>query len=182
MKEVYVSLPLIEATDTDVSRKDMYPGIGRYLVRLPNSDLLVVEVYCIPESGEGVNFCSIFIGQQKPLDEEDIMLKENADAVSEDYELQVKALKSQLEEQKAYYENRLKEQEERAKEQIDIRVAAKVERIEHEYEVKALKLEQDTPKRFGQGEWISGKTLKEIIALLAKDDSQKQAITGQNGQ
>jgi len=38
--------------------------------------------------------------------------------------------------------------------------------LEHEYEQKKLQLELDTPKRFAQGEWVSGKTLTEIIRTL----------------
>ena len=38
--------------------------------------------------------------------------------------------------------------------------------LEHEYEQKKLQLELDTPKRFAQGEWVSGKTLTEIIKAL----------------
>lgn len=38
--------------------------------------------------------------------------------------------------------------------------------LEHEYEQKKMQLELDTPKRFAQGEWVSGKTLTEIIRTL----------------
>lgn len=38
--------------------------------------------------------------------------------------------------------------------------------LEHEYEQKKLQLELETPKRFAQGEWVSGKTLTEIIKSL----------------
>ena len=38
--------------------------------------------------------------------------------------------------------------------------------LEQEYEKKKLQLELDTPKRFAQGEWVSGKTLTEIIKTL----------------
>jgi len=38
--------------------------------------------------------------------------------------------------------------------------------LEQEYEKKKLQLELDTPKRFAQGEWVSGKTLTEIIRTL----------------
>lgn len=37
---------------------------------------------------------------------------------------------------------------------------------EHKHEIKMLKLEQETPKRFEQGEWVSGQTLAEIIKTL----------------
>jgi len=39
--------------------------------------------------------------------------------------------------------------------------------LEQEYEKKKLQLELETPKRFAQGEWVSGKTLTEIIKTLA---------------
>lgn len=38
--------------------------------------------------------------------------------------------------------------------------------LEQEYEKKKMQLELDTPKRFAQGEWVSGKTLTEIIRAL----------------
>ena len=38
--------------------------------------------------------------------------------------------------------------------------------LEQEYEKKIMQLELDTPKRFAQGEWVSGKTLTEIIRTL----------------
>lgn len=38
--------------------------------------------------------------------------------------------------------------------------------LEQEYEKKKMQLELDTPKRFAQGEWVSGKTLTEIIRTL----------------
>ena len=39
--------------------------------------------------------------------------------------------------------------------------------LEHEYELKKILLEHDVPKRFAQGEWVSGKTLTEIIKALS---------------
>lgn len=38
--------------------------------------------------------------------------------------------------------------------------------LEHEYEKKKMQLELDTPKRFAQGEWVSGKTLIEVVKAL----------------
>ena len=105
-------------------------------------------------------------------DEECLVPKTLYDEVSDSLKMEREALKKQLEEQKAYYESRIKALEERDKEEFDARVAAKVEYIEHEYEIKALKMEQDTPKRFAQGEWVSGKTLKDIIAILTGKGQQ----------
>ena len=193
MKEVYVSLPLIEAPDENFNKKALYQDIGQYLVRLPNSDVLAVEVYGIPESGDNVNCASVFIGQPKLFGMEELVLKASMDAVSDDYELHITELEAKLAETQAYYESELKKKDEEYREKLGLQVELETsgikerllrenEQIKHDYELKTIQLENDMPKRFGQGEWISGKTLKEIIALLAKDNSQKQAITGQNGQ
>ena len=42
--------------------------------------------------------------------------------------------------------------------------------LEHEYEMRTKELESETPKRFSQGEWVSGKTLTEIIKTLTHKD------------
>jgi len=44
--------------------------------------------------------------------------------------------------------------------------------LEHEYEQKKMQLELDTPKRFAQGEWVSGKTLTEIIKTLTAEKKE----------
>ena len=45
-----------------------------------------------------------------------------------------------------------------------------------EYEKKKMQLELDTPKRFAQGEWVSGKTLTEIIKTLAGKGKEDAGI------
>jgi hypothetical protein len=59
--------------------------------------------------------------------------------------------------------NELKAVEERLQDEY----SKKRMELEHEYEIKTLKIEQETPKRFEQGEWVSGQTLTEIIKTLS---------------
>ena len=51
-------------------------------------------------------------------------------------------------------------------EENDRTLAMRRMELEQEYEMKKMQLELDTPKRFAQGEWVSGKTLTEIIRTL----------------
>lgn len=52
-------------------------------------------------------------------------------------------------------------------EQMDATLATRRLELENEFELKKMQLELDTPKRFAQGEWVSGKTLVEIVRTLA---------------
>lgn len=53
------------------------------------------------------------------------------------------------------------------KNELDAEFEQKHMALEHEYKMKKLQLETDMPKRFGQGEWVSGKTFADIIKTLA---------------
>lgn len=82
MKNVYVMLPLVEAPDADsVNRKELYPEVGRYIVHLPNDDVLVTEVYGMPEGQEYVNYGTICLGQPRLVPEEELVLAGEVETV-----------------------------------------------------------------------------------------------------
>ena len=58
-------------------------------------------------------------------------------------------------------------------EQMDATLAMRRLELDKEYELKKMQLELDTPKRFAQGEWVSGKTLKEIVEVLARGKKEE---------
>ena len=51
--------------------------------------------------------------------------------------------------------------------QLDADFTSRMRDLQHDYEMRKQQLELETPKRFAQGEWVSGKTLTEIIKTLA---------------
>ena len=46
--------------------------------------------------------------------------------------------------------------------------------LEHEYEIKKLMLESEAPKRMAVGEWVSGKTLVEIVKTLSHQETENR--------
>ena len=87
-------------------------------------------------------------------------LKEEAELALAEKEKECKAL---IDEKEAEYNSRYSALNENYEQKLQKRLAE----LDHEYETKKLKLELETPKRFAQGEWVSGKTLTEIIKTLA---------------
>ena len=148
----------------------------------------------IDENTQSASIC--FVGQPELLDPDDWVLAidlENArmanEADREKHEEDMQEARdrheAEMAEQKAKCEAKCQETEENCKKLIDEKEAEYHERyamltktkeqelemrrqeLEHEYELKKMQLEHDVPKRFAQGEWVSGKTLTEIIKTLA---------------
>ena len=139
--------------------------------------------------------CTCFVGQPELLDPDEWVLAIDAKAAKISYEADRKLMEEQMREanerheaemaeQKAKCEAICRETEENCKKLIEEKEAELQRRmdalddesaknyqlrkmeLEHEYEQKKMQLELDTPKRFAQGEWVSGKTLTEIIRTL----------------
>lgn len=151
-----------------------------------------------------LNVYETFVGQPELFDPDDWVLATdlenaqnafNADRkqMKEDMQYERDQHEAEMAEQKAKCEAMCKETEENCKAIIDKKDAELQYRIdtlneaneqklamrrmelEQEYEKKKLQLELETPKRFAQGEWVSGKTLTEIIKTLAgKNESIKR--------
>ena len=147
------------------------------------------EARSIDEDANSV--CSCFVGQPVVLDPDEWALAIDVENAKLAYEADRKRMESQareanerhedeMAEQKAKCEAICRETEENCKklieekekelsahaEENDRTLAMRRMELEQEYEKKKLQLELDTPKRFAQGEWVSGKTLTEIIRTL----------------
>ena len=141
------------------------------------------------------SYCTCFVGQPVVLDPDEWTLAIDLENVKLACEADRKRMEEQMreanerheaemEEQKAKCEATCRETEENCKKLIEEKEAELQRRmdalddesaknyqlrkmeLEHEYEQKKMQLELDTPKRFAQGEWVSGKTLTEIIRTL----------------
>ena len=117
--------------------------------------------------------------------------KNAMDSDRERYDAQLAELNTQLANMKEQYDAELAKKEKEYKSLIDEKEAEFHERyailndnkekalnmrrmeLEHEYELKKMQLELETPKRCAQGEWISGKTLTEIIKTLSGGNKEE---------
>ena len=151
------------------------------------------EARSIDEDAQSL--CTCFVGQPELLDPDEWVLAIDAKSAKISYEADRKRMEEQMREasdlheaemaeQKAKCEATCRETEENCKKLIEEKEAELQRRmdmlseadeqklamrrmeLEQEYEQKRMQLELDTPKRFAQGEWVSGKTLTEIIKAL----------------
>ena len=153
---MYVELEMLDNMPLDCNKKGLYPHDGVFLLKRIDGTMSVATV----EQGtnDGI-YCARFfetiIGSKPTIESENVMdardVDKNLYEMSERYK---KAGEQREKELQASYEMRQ-------------------EKLEHEYEMKKLQLEHEMPKRFEQGEWVSGMTLTEIIkTLVRKEDSQ----------
>lgn len=139
--------------------------------------------------------CSCFVGQPVVLDPDEWTLAIDLENAKLAYEADRKRMEEQMREANERHEAEMAEQKEKCEavcreteENCDKLIKEKEAELqqrmdalddesaknyqlckmelEHEYEKKKIQLELDTPKRFAQGEWVSGKTLTEIIRTL----------------
>lgn len=135
--------------------------------------------------------CSCFVGQPEILDPDEWILAIDAKAAKISYEADRKLMEEQMREANERHEAEMAEQKEKCEaicretekncdklikeRQAELSASAEENgrtlamrrmELEQEYEMKKIQLELDTPKRFAQGEWVSGKTLTEIIRTL----------------
>lgn len=184
-KEMMIRLPMVTAQTTqDLNKARIYPQSGRYIVKLDSGDIVISDVELRPiKNGETrpydeevQSYYSCFVGQPEVLNPDEWVLAIDLENAKNAYEADSKQMKEQKEKCEAVCreteENCKKLIEEKEKElsahadENDRQLAMRRMELEQEYEKKNLQLELDTPKRFAQGEWVSGKTLTEIIRTL----------------
>lgn len=137
------------------------------------------------------SYCTCFVGQPEILDPDEWTLAIDLENAKLAYEADRKRMEEQMREANERHEAEMVEQKEKCEatcreteencdklikekekelsahaEENDRTLAMRRMELEQEYEKKKLQLELDTPKRFAQGEWVSGKTLTEIIRTL----------------
>lgn len=145
-----------------------------------------------PYDEEVQSYCTCFVGQPEILDPDEWVLAIDAKAAKMSYEADRKLMEEQMREANERHEAEMAEQKKKCEaicreteencrklivekeqelsanaEDCDKTLAMRRMELEQEYEKKKLQLELDTPKRFAQCEWVSGKTLTEIIRTLA---------------
>ena len=192
-KEMMVRLPMVTAqTVQDLNKARIYPQSGRYIVKMTNGDIVITDVELRPsEPGaarpydeEVQSYCTCFVGQPEILDPDEWMPAIDVENAKNAYEADRKKMKEDLQHARDSYEAEMAEQKDETEENCDklikekekelsahadkndLQLAMRRMELEQEYEKKKLQLELDTPKRFAQGEWVSGKTLTEIIRTL----------------
>lgn len=148
-KKVYVEFEMLEHVPTNANDAALYPHNGVYLCRHEDGNMSVVYAEISPDGKYLSVFSETFIGNKPMI---------NANSV--------------------VHVNELKAVEERCKgtlamenERLENVYEKKRMELEHEYKVKMLELEHEMPMRFEQGEWVSGKTLSEIIKTLVTKQS-----------
>ena len=140
---------------------------------------------------EVLSSCVCFVGQPVVLDPDEWVLAIDLENARLAYEADRKRMEEQMLESNERHEDEMAEQKEKCEatcreteenceklieekekelsahaEENDRTLAMRRMELEQEYEKKKLQLELETPKRFAQGEWVSGKTLTEIIRTL----------------
>lgn len=151
----FVMLEALDNMPIDCNKKYLYPHDGTFLLTRVDGMMSVVTIergdY---ESEYCQNYQEAFIGNKQTIDAEFVMdsrdVDEKMDAMTKRYDEDVKRRKNELEQE---HEKRRME-------------------LEHQHEIRMMELENEMPKRFEQGEWISGKTLTDIIKTIVGKDSK----------
>ena len=137
------------------------------------------------------SYCTCFVGQTVVLNPDEWVLAIDLENAKQAYEADRKRMEEQMREANERHEAEMAEQKAKCEaicreteencdklikekekelsahaEENDRTLAMRRMELEQEYEKKKMQLELDTPKRFAQGEWVSGKTLTEIIRTL----------------
>jgi len=177
MKELMVRFPVIELKSGDfIQHAKHYPNDGMYIVICADHTISLVEVE-LQALGVGELRCSdelcmtfresMILGENV-VNPKDMVPASLLKQKEQEWEVKVKAAQAEAKDAK---ENLLSEQS-RLTEKMEAELASRSSKLEHEYEIKKLRLELEQPKRFGQGEWVSGNTLKDIIkTLVGSNDS-----------
>ena len=160
-KRLYAAFEVLEGInpqDGNFNKNEYYPHDGIFLLKHADGSMSVVNVTLNKVDAESGSYCcpmfqQCFIGCPNTIDSGRVMdsyeVNEKMDAMRDRYDADLKQKKTELD---AEFEQK--------------RMA-----LEHEYEIKKLELEKEMPKRFEQGEWVSGKTLTDIIKTLTGNNS-----------
>ena len=159
-KRVYIELEMIDGIDLNVraNQNDIYPHSGTFLLKRTDGMMSVVNINkgiepygeCAAGWSEAFVLNADVIESRFVMDSRDVDQKMNAMIKSCDED--VARRKHDLEQE---FEMNRKD-------------------LEHEYEKRMMELESETPKRFSQGEWVSGKTLTEIIKTLTHNENKEE--------
>lgn len=151
---VHVELEMPDNMPICCNKKVLYPHDGVFLLKHIDGTMSVVSVERGTQDSDYCSgFAEVIIGSKPTIASENVM-----DARDVNKKLDEMSIK--------YY----KETEQHEKE-LQAAYEMRKEKLEHDYVMKTLKLEQEMPKRFEQGEWVSGKTLSDIIkTLVGKED------------
>lgn len=174
MKEALVKMPLIEIDDNEEwDKAETYPSVGRYLLKRANGDVSTVDVQTLKVEENRAVVYECFIGQPKLYDASDIVTAEDYNALKDEIE----DIKEAADKENDSFVKRLQSEFDKKKELLEKEHEKRMADLEHEYKMKMMQLDLDTPKRFGQGEWVSGRTLLEVVRTLSSgkaDVQQKQ--------
>lgn len=158
-KRVYIELEMIDGIDTNVqaNQNDIYPHSGTFLLKRTDGIMSVVSINkgVEPYSEYTLGWSEAFVPNADVIESQYVMdsrdVDRNMDAMIKRYDEDVARRKHDLEQE---FEMKRKD-------------------LEHEYEKRMMELESETPKRFSQGEWVSGKTLAEIIKVLMHNGNKE---------
>ena len=155
-KRVYIELEMIDGIDPNVqpNRNDIYPHSGTFLLKRTDGMMSVVSINkgAEPYSEYTPGWNEAFVP--------------NADVIESQFVMDSRDVDRKMDEMIKRYD----EDVARRKHDLEQEFEMKRKDLEHEYEKRMMELENDTPKRFSQGEWVSGKTLAEIIKTLTHKD------------
>lgn len=155
--KVYIELEMIDGIEPNVhsNRNDIYPHSGTFLLKRTDGTMSVVNIdkgsepYC--------DYIQVWSETCVP----------NADVIESQFVMDSRDVDQKM----SAMAKRFDEDVARRKHDVEQEFEMKRKDLEHEYEKK--KLELDTPKRFSQGEWVSGKTLTEIIKTLTHNGNKE---------
>ena len=200
MKEMMIRLPMVTAASyEDLNQARIYPKTGRYIVKMDNGDgSIALSRKAARSTDEAVqSWASCFVGQPELRDPDEWVLATDLENAKNDAIAAVTNIRCEMENMKSAHQDELADKERDCQRIIDAaqdeakavkdclaeREAKLNDEYEQKYQLRKLELEQeyerkrhqlelDIPKRFGQGEWVSGKTLVEIVKALAAENKQ----------
>lgn len=146
---MYVEMEMLDNMPIECNKKDLYPHDGVFLLKRIDGTMSVVSVERGTKDGDYCyGFIETIIGSKPTIASENVM--------------DARDVNKKLDEMSDKYHNEAEQREKELQAAYDMRKA----KLEHDYEMKKFQLEQEMPKRFEQGEWVSGKTLSDIIKTL----------------
>ena len=152
VKRLHAEFEVLEGiapANANFNNKEYYPHDGIFMLKHPEGGFSVVNVV----RGDGTaeycqQFQMCFVGFPNTIDSGRVMdsyeVNDKMDAMRDRYEADLKQKKHEIEQE---FEKKRME-------------------LEHQHEIRMMEIENEQPKRNSQGEWVSGKTLTEIIKTL----------------
>ena len=152
VKRLHAEFEVLEGVapaNANFNNKEYYPHDGIFMLKHPEGGFSVVNVV----RGDGAaeycqQFQMCFVGFPNTIDSGRVMdsyeVNDKMDAMRDRYEADLKQKKHEIEQE---FEKKRME-------------------LEHQHEIRMMEIENEQPKRNSQGEWVSGKTLTEIIKTL----------------